>query len=62
MCTKKCTSGKFAREKVHSMCTNVDYVVVVVVNYCEQPNLPIIKLVYGIAAQNLKGYRLDGDN
>ena len=26
MCTKKCTSGKFTREKVHSMCTNVEYV------------------------------------
>ena len=26
MCTKKCTSGKFARKKVHGMCTNVDYV------------------------------------
>jgi hypothetical protein len=23
-----CTSGKFGREKVHGMCTNVDYVII----------------------------------
>ncbi len=33
ICTKKCTSGKFAHKKVHGMCTNVDYVIIY--NVCE---------------------------
>ena len=42
MCTKKCTSGKFTREKVHSMCTNVDYVIIynICALFCAQVDVP----------------------
>ena len=45
MCTKKCTSGKFACKKVHGMCTNVDYDIIynICAPFCAQVVVPIPK-------------------
>ena len=45
MCTKKCTSGKFSREKVHGMCTNVDYVLIIQVKLVSLPRWKKINIL-----------------